>query len=181
VPVDSEASEIDVLDRRIVDQHRVAAVFRERIAGLESRLAIEQAEQRAKQYLVEIDKFGKQLAGLPAEAREVVTTVTGACTAIERFRSALAAAINAIPEGVTVYRSELGGDRLERVLAAAFAPFAPEWENESGMHWDLRRKLQNVRDELAEFPAGERAGYDQLIERLRVQPAPQPEPESEPA
>jgi hypothetical protein len=44
--LDAPADEIEAIDRRIVDQHRVAAVYREQIAQLEIKLADEQAKQR---------------------------------------------------------------------------------------------------------------------------------------
>jgi len=50
--LDAEASEIDALDRKIADQHRVARLYRERIDLLQAQLVNEQAEQRAKEYRV---------------------------------------------------------------------------------------------------------------------------------
>src|SRR5215510_9777918 len=50
--LDAEASEIDALDGKIADQHRVARLYRERIDLLQAQLVNEQAEQRAKEYLV---------------------------------------------------------------------------------------------------------------------------------
>jgi hypothetical protein len=48
--LDAEPGEIERIDQHIADQHRAATVFRDRIAGLEQRLAEERAAQREADY-----------------------------------------------------------------------------------------------------------------------------------
>src|SRR5215472_5732335 len=86
--LDAPGGEIEALDRRIADQHRVAAVYREQIGQLQIKLAEEQAEQREKEYQAAVDKITLAIAGLSNVAGEVEAAIRAVPVALERFRSA---------------------------------------------------------------------------------------------
>jgi hypothetical protein len=173
--LDAPANEIEALDRKIADQSRVAGVYREQIARLEIKLADEQAERREKEYKAAVDVIEKAVAGLSGAAQEVEAAIRAVPAALDRFRSAQQAALRAFPENVErPFRSELGMERIERVLHECFRSFAPEWVKEAREFWSLERKLENIRETISDFAKAESAGYEAMIVRLREQ-MPQPE------
>jgi hypothetical protein len=148
----------------------VASVYRERIAGLESRLATEQAEQRDKEYRAPIDKIEKAVAGLSGVAAEVEAAVRALPVALAKFQAAQHAALKSWPANVDLpWQDELGTARIERIIDECFRPFTPEWPLEAREHWSLERKLENIRETIAEFAAAEATGYQGMIARLRLQ------------
>jgi hypothetical protein len=83
--LDGTADDIAELDRKIIDQHRVAAVYRERIAGLQSRLATEQTAEREKRRQQAIKVVE---AMLPARA-QIVAEIEAAIKALPSLFSKL--------------------------------------------------------------------------------------------
>ena len=111
-------------------------------------------------------------------AGEVEATIRAVPVALEKFRSAQAAVLRNWPDNVEYpWADELGTARIERVINEAFRPFAPLWIKEAHEDWDLTRKLENIRETVADFAKFEADGYGVMIARLRAQPAPASERE----
>jgi len=168
--LDAPADEIEAIDRRIVDQHRVAAVYREQITALQARFADEQTAERLRKYKASIDKIASALPGLSKAAQELESALLGIPRALLKFQAEQRAALQSYPDNVErPFRSELGMERIERVLVECFAPFSPEWPSKAREHWSLERKLENLKEVISDFAKAESAGYEAMLLRLREQ------------
>jgi hypothetical protein len=163
--VDASADEIDALDRKINDRRRVAAVFAERIAVLQTRLATEQTEQQRRRRAAAIAKAEALLPKRIEAARGFEDAVRGVALALERLDQSRSKIVADWPTAdlELPFAFYIDTSRASRVLFEAVAGFA----HTGG---DLSEKLFRIREAVAGFADNEAQHHTDLIEQLR-QPA----------
>jgi hypothetical protein len=165
---------------RLIAERKKLVALGEKIETLSRQIEREQADQRAKEYQAAVAKLPALMAG-PAKAAEAVeAALVGIATAIEAYRESQRAALKRWPANVEKpLASEFGLGRLERVLDAAFRPFALSPTSAYYAGWPLAEKLQELRSEVRGFAKSESDTFDRIISELQHPAAPLPEVEKE--
>jgi hypothetical protein len=156
--LDADASEIEALDRKIIDQGRVAVVYREQIAQLEIKLAEEQVEQKRRQRQQAI-----------AKAEEILPARMKAIYALARWAKDGVGLVDALETASRLkgwpadlerpYYDDIRNDRILRAIASAFSGLGADWNPE--------RAVAIIGD-AAEI---EKEHHQSAIDDLRLNPA----------
>jgi hypothetical protein len=156
--LDADAAEIEALDRKIIDQGRVANVYREQIARLEIKLTEEQAEQKRRQRQQAIEKAESVLPQRMAAIYALCRWAKDGVGLVEKLE--LASKLQGWPPDLErQFFDDVRNDRLLGAIGRAFSGLGGDWNPD--------RAVQIIGD-AAEI---EKEHHQSAIDDLKLNPA----------
>jgi hypothetical protein len=153
--LDADAAEIEALDRKIIDQGRVANVYREQIARLEIKLSEEQAEQKRRERAAAIAKAETILPQRMAAVFELARWAKQGVALVAALEKA--SRLEGWPLGLEKpFASDIDNTRILRAIASALSGFGADW---------------NPVERIADAVEIEKEAHQSAIDDLRLNPA----------